>query len=75
MRRLRQTFDFCIAVLFVLVVTYALAVTIEKAADRAAARKVFDALVHDTCAHPVVGCRVTGLSNRLHAGFALGDSA
>jgi hypothetical protein len=59
MRLLCQTFDFCITVLFVLVVTYAVAVAIEKTADRAAARNVFDALVHDTCTHPAVGCRVT----------------
>jgi hypothetical protein len=59
MRRLVQTFDFCVAVLFVLIVSYAAAVAIHKTADRAAARNVFDALVHDTCAHPVVHCRVT----------------
>jgi cytochrome c oxidase assembly factor CtaG len=58
-RSVRQTLDFCIAVLFVLVVTYAVAVAIEKAADRAAARNMFDALLHDICTHPVVGCRVT----------------
>ena len=58
-RRLRQTFDFCIAVLFVLAMIYAVAVTIERTADLAAAHKVFDALVHETCAHPVAGCRVT----------------
>ena len=57
-RSVRQTLDFCIAVLFVLVVTYADAVAIKKTTDRAAARNVLDALVHDTCTHPVVGCRV-----------------
>jgi hypothetical protein len=55
----RQTFDFCIVVLFVLAVTYADAIAIKKVADRAAARNVYDALVHDACTHPVVGCRVT----------------
>jgi hypothetical protein len=59
MSRLHQTFDFCIAVLFVLVVAYAVAVAVKKTADRAAARNVFDALVQGTCTHPVVGCRVT----------------
>jgi hypothetical protein len=58
-RSVRQTLDFCIAVLFVLVVTYAVAVAIEKIADRAAARNVIDTLLHDMCTHPVVGCRVT----------------
>ena len=59
MRRPRQTFDFCIAALFVLVVACAVAVAVKKNVDRAAARNVFDALVHGTCTHPVVGCRVT----------------
>ncbi len=59
MRRLRQTFDFCIAALFVLVVAGAVAVAVQKTADRTAARNVFDALVHGTCTHPVIGCRVT----------------
>ena len=59
MRQLRQTFDFCIAALFVLVVAGAVAVAVQKTADRTAARNVFDALVHGTCTHPVIGCRVT----------------
>jgi hypothetical protein len=54
----RQTLDFCIAVLFVVAVTYAVAVAIKKTADRAAARNVFDALIHDICSYPVVGCHV-----------------
>jgi cytochrome c oxidase assembly factor CtaG len=58
-RSVRQTLDFCIAVLIVLVVTFAVAVAIEKIADRAAARNVIDTLLHDMCTHPVVGCRVT----------------
>lgn len=58
-RSVRQTFDFCIAVLFVLVVTFAIAVAIEKIADRAAARNAIDTLLRDMCTHPVVGCRVT----------------
>ncbi len=53
-----RTFDFCIAVLFVLVVSYAVAVAIKTTADRAAARNVIDALVHDVCTHRVVGCHV-----------------
>lgn len=57
-RSVRQTLDFCIAVLFVLVVTYADAVAIKKTADRAAALNVFHALAHDICTHPVVGCGV-----------------
>jgi|SRR5579864_7065778 len=59
MRRLRQTLDFCIGALFVLVVVFAAAVAVKKTADRAAARNVFDALIHSTCTHPVAGCRVT----------------
>ena len=43
--------------LFVLVMTYAVA--IERIVDRAAARNMIDALIHDTCTHPVIGCRVT----------------
>ena len=57
-RRICQTLDFCLGVLFVLVVAYAVAVTIETTADRAAARNVMDALMHDICTHPVVGCHV-----------------
>jgi hypothetical protein len=49
---------FWIAMLFVLVMTYAVTVAIE-IADRAAARNAIDALMRDTCTHPVVGCRVT----------------
>lgn len=48
---------FGIAMLFVLVMTYAVA--IERIVDRAAARNMIDALIHDTCTHPVIGCRVT----------------
>jgi len=58
-RKICQTLDFCIGVLFVLVVTYAVAVAIETTADRAAARNVMDALIHDICTHPVVDCHVT----------------
>ena len=58
-RRICQALDFCIGVLFVLVVAYAVAVAIEITADRVAARNVMDALVHDICTHPVVGCHVT----------------
>jgi hypothetical protein len=52
---------FWIAMLFVLVMTYAVtvAIEIERIADRAAARNAIDALMRDTCTHPVVGCRVT----------------
>ena len=57
--RICQTLDFCIGVLFVLVVAYAVAVVIEITADRVAARNVIDALIHDICTHPVVGCHVT----------------
>ena len=56
---LHQTFDLCIAVLFVLVVTYAVTVAIEKMAERAALLNVIDSLMNDICTHPVVGCRVT----------------
>jgi len=60
----RLMLDLCIAVLFVLVVTYAIMVAIEKTANRAALRNVMDSLVNDTCthdveAHSVVGCRVS----------------
>jgi hypothetical protein len=58
-RSTRQTLDLCIAVLFVLVVTYAVTVAIEKMAERAALLNVIDALMNDICTHPVVGCRVT----------------
>ena len=58
MRRICQTVDFCLGVLFVLVVAYAVAVAIETTADRVAARNVMDALMHDACTHPVVGCHV-----------------
>jgi hypothetical protein len=51
--------EICMAVLFVLVVTYAVAVAIKRTADRAALRSTLDALVHDTCPHPVFQCRVT----------------
>jgi hypothetical protein len=61
-RSLRQTLDFCPAVLFVLVMAGAAfeqAVVIKKTADRAAARHVIDTLMRNICTHPVVGCRVT----------------
>ena len=58
MRSARQL-GFGIAMLFVVVITYAVAVAVERIVDRAAARGVIDALIHDTCTHPVVGCRVT----------------
>ena len=57
-RSVRQTLDFGLVVLFVLVMTFAVAVAIKKIADRAAARNVFDALMHDICTPPVVGCHV-----------------
>jgi len=63
--RTRSTrLDLCIAVLFVLVVTYAVMVAIFSVADRAALRNVMDSLVNEICTHdveapPVVGCRVT----------------
>ena len=57
-RRICQTLDFCLGVLFVLVVAYAVAVAIETTADRVAARNVMDALMHDICTHPVIGCHV-----------------
>jgi hypothetical protein len=57
-RRICQTLDFCIGVLFVLVVACAAAVAIEITADRVAARNAMDALVHDICTYPVVGCHV-----------------
>lgn len=50
---------FWIAMLFVLVITYAVTVAIERTADQAAARNMIDALLRDTCTHPVIGCRVT----------------
>jgi len=55
----RQTLDLCIAVLFGLVVTYAVTVAIEKMAERAALLNVIDSLMNDTCTHAVVDCRVT----------------
>ena len=55
--RSARQLGFGIAMLFVVVITYAVA--IERIVDRAAARNVIDALIHDTCTHPVVGCRVT----------------
>jgi hypothetical protein len=48
-----------IAVFLVLVQIYYVTVAIEKYADRAAARNIIDALLHDICTHRVVGCRVT----------------
>ena len=59
MRSVRQTLNLCIAAFFVLVAIYAVAVAINMTADRAAARNVFDALIHNICTHPVVGCHVT----------------
>ena len=59
MRCVREMVEICMAVLFVLVVTYAVAVAIKRTADRAALRSTLDALVHDTCPHPVFQCRVT----------------
>ena len=59
MRSVRQTLNLCIAVFSVLVAIYAVAVAIKMTADRATARNVFDALIHDICTHPVVGCHVT----------------
>jgi hypothetical protein len=58
-RSVRQTLNLCIAVFLVLVAIYAVAVAIKMTADRTAARNVFDALIHDICTHPVVGCHVT----------------
>ncbi len=58
MRRICQTLDFCLGVAFVLVVAYAVVVAIETTADRVAARNVMDALMHDICTYPVVGCHV-----------------
>jgi hypothetical protein len=46
-------------VFLVLVAIYAVAVAIKMTADRTAARNVVDALIHDICTHPVVGCHVT----------------
>jgi hypothetical protein len=47
------------AVLFVLVVTYDVTVAIKRTADLAPLRNTLDALIHDTCFHPVFRCRVT----------------
>jgi hypothetical protein len=58
-RNARQTLDICIAILVVLVVIYDITVAIERNANRAAARNVIDALLHDICTHRVIGCRVT----------------
>jgi len=63
-RSVRLMLDLCIAVLFVLVVTYAVMVAAEKMANKAALRNVMDSLVNDICthdveAHSVVGCRLT----------------
>jgi hypothetical protein len=59
LRLVHPKVDFCIAVLFVVVVIYGFGVAIQKTADQGAARKVFDTLVRETCTHPVAGCRVT----------------
>ena len=58
-RSVRQTLNLCVAVFSVLVAIYAVAVAIKMTADRGTARNVFDALIHDICTHPVVGCHVT----------------
>jgi len=60
----RLMLDLCIAMLFVLVVTYVGMIAIEKTANRAALRNVMDSLVNDICTHDVethsvVGCRVS----------------
>jgi hypothetical protein len=47
------------SVLFVLVATYVVTVAIKRTADRAALRNTWEALIHDTCPHPVFQCRVT----------------
>ena len=62
----RQTLDLCIAVLFGLVVTYAVTIAIEKRADRESLRNVIDSLINNVCTHdvddkaqPMVDCSVT----------------
>ena len=65
-RSARQILDLCIAVLFVLLVAYAITVSIEKTADLVALRNVINSLINDVCTHdvddkpqPVISCRVT----------------
>jgi len=57
-RCVREIVKICIAALFVLVVTYAVAVVIKRTADRAALRNTLNALIHNTCTHPVFRCHV-----------------
>jgi hypothetical protein len=65
-RSARETLDFCIAVLSVLLLAYAITFAIEKMADLVALRNVIDSLINDICTHdvadkpqPVISCRVT----------------
>jgi len=58
-RSVREIVEICMAVLFVLVVTYDVTVAIKRTADLAPLRNTLDALIHDTCFHPVFRCRVT----------------